>query len=405
MAETGEQRRPGGCDICNGCGRCIGLQQGVQIITAFGRIERVSLHNENKIRLVTADLGTTTIAMQLHREDGGVEADYVAVNPQTIYGADVISRIQAAENRMHALAMQRAVRTELEKGLDSFREKLAAGERLQMVLAGNTTMIYLLMGYDTTELGQAPFHASRLEAVETQIGGIPCHIMEGISAFVGGDITAGIIACGMAESREPMLLIDLGTNGEMALGCRERILSCSAAAGPAFEGGANRGIWGADMVSLLARLRREGLVDETGLLREPFFSDGIRVGGVRISQASIRAVQLAKAAIMAGVASLLQQYGIRAEEVERLILAGGFGYYLKPEDAVEIGLIPQALEEKAASGGNTALQGALRRGEKLLKSGTGMKWTNEKLFIESFNLAEHSGFQKYYMDAMEIKKM
>lgn len=397
--------RLGICDVCTGCGRCAGRQQGMQVVTASGFGGSVKLHNKKGIRLVTADVGSTTIAMQLHREDGSVEADYVTVNPQTVYGADVISRIQAAENRMHALAMQRAVRNELEKGIEQFRQKLAEGEGLQMVLAGNTTMIYLLMGYDTMQLGQAPFHAGHLGAVETQIGGIPCHIIEGLSAFVGGDITAGILACGMLESREPVLLIDLGTNGEMALGCTEYLTVCSTAAGPAFEGGVNRGIWGADMVSILAGLRRKGLVDETGLLQEPYFTTGIRIRGVKVSQSSIRAVQLAKAAIMAGIKILLQQHGMEAEDVGRLVLAGGFGYYLKPEDAQEIGLIPQALAGKAVSGGNTALGGALRTGEKLLAGDSANILEDTGITAESLDLAQHPSFQEYFVDAMEIRKV
>lgn len=405
MAGDEDGIRLGICDVCTGCGRCAGRQQGMKVVTASGFGGSVKLHNKKGIRLVTADVGSTTIAMQLHREDGSVEADYVTVNPQTVYGADVISRIQAAENRMHALAMQRAVRNELEKGIEQFRQKLAEGEGLQMVLAGNTTMIYLLMGYDTMQLGQAPFHAGHLGAVETQIGGIPCHIIEGLSAFVGGDITAGILACGILESREPVLLIDLGTNGEMALGCTEYLTVCSTAAGPAFEGGVSRGIWGADMVSILAGLRRKGLVDETGLLQEPYFTTGIRIRGVKVSQSSIRAVQLAKAAIMAGIKILLQQHGMEAEDVGRLVLAGGFGYYLKPEDAQEIGLIPQALAGKAVSGGNTALGGALRTGEKLLAGDSANILEDTGITAESLDLAQHPSFQEYFVDAMEIRKV
>ena len=110
----------------------------------------------------------------------------------------------------------------LEKGLERFSRELAEGESLSMVLAANTTMTYLFMGWDAEELGQAPFEASRLGAVERQVAGVPCFVFPGLSAFVGGDIAAGIYACRMEEREELTLLVDLGTNGEMVLGNRHR---------------------------------------------------------------------------------------------------------------------------------------------------------------------------------------
>lgn len=429
-----EQKGPR-CRVCMGCGQCPGVTAGGAVTadkdggdskalhvladSAFARETAGAFGGD--VRLVTADVGTTTVAMLLHGADGTVEDRYVALNPQADYGADVISRIRAAEDEDKAGDMRRKILGVLKQGLDRFRKKLAAGESLKLVLAANTTMTYLLMGWDTSELGRAPFRASRLEAVETDIGGVPCFVFPGISAFVGGDIVAGMYACGMAEEDGITLLIDLGTNGELVLGGSKRRIACATAAGPAFEGGVNRGVWGADMISRLAALRRAGLLDETGLLAEECFENGVRVGNVHVTQVAVRAVQLAKGAIAAGIEVLLDKYGIGAKQVDRVVLAGGFGYYLCPEDAAEIRLLPEGLAGKAVAGGNTALSGVLRAGRKLLapqRSGlcnmdgrAGYRTAAGDLSEELqklihgtgvLNLAEESNFTERYLDFINL---
>lgn len=423
------------CRVCTGCGLCPGVTAGravtaekngsdtevLNVLTDSAFVRETTGAFGGDVRLVTADVGTTTVAMLLHGADGAVEDRYVALNPQADYGADVISRIRAAEDENKAGDMRRKILGVLEHGLDRFREKLAAGESLQLVLVANTTMTYLLMGWDTSELGRAPFRASRLEAVETDIGGVPCFVFPGMSAFVGGDIVAGMYACGMAEQDGITLLIDLGTNGELVLGGRDRRIACATAAGPAFEGGVNRGVWGADMISRLAALRRAGLLDETGLLAEECFENGVRVGNVHVTQDAVRAVQLAKGAIAASIEVLLDKYGIGAKQVDRVVLAGGFGYYLRPKDAAEIGLLPEGLADKAVAGGNTALSGVLKAGGKLLamrrggicamdgRNGCGRAIGDlaeelQKLIhgTEVLNLAEEPDFTERYLNFINL---
>lgn len=398
------------CQICTGCGLCPGITPAgssagaVHVLAedAFGR-ECGPIRGGNR-RLAAADIGTTTVAMLLFEKDGSVRDRFVAVNPQTAWGADVISRIRAAEDRAAADKMREEIRQVLEQGLRRFALCLEPGESLYLVLAANTAMSYLLMGWDTAELGQAPFYASRLSGGSITLGGTSCFLYPGLSAFVGGDILAGIFACGMEEKEEITLLIDLGTNGEMAIGNRRRRISCATAAGPAFEGGVNRGIWGADMVSLLARLRREGAMDETGLLADPYFDTGIRIGNVQVTQEAVRSVQLAKAAIRAGTEILLKRYGIGADEVDRVVLAGGFGYYLKPADAAAIGLIPEELAGKACPGGNTALAGCLKAGRQILEE-ENAEGLEELLAAiasgtEVINLAEEEDFGELYIGQM-----
>ncbi len=409
------------CRICTGCGLCPGVissawqnrnltesGQGIHVLAEdalYG--EKTPLPGDGHVRLVTADVGTTTIAMLLYDRDGRVTDRYVSVNPQTKYGADVISRIRAAEKKELAQDMGRLVQEVLERGIRRFQRQLAQGEKLFMVLAANTTMTYLLMGWETRELGYAPFTARHLSAAHRMFAGVPCIVFPGISAFVGGDMVAGIHACKMAHGQELTLLVDLGTNGEMVLGNRDRKIACATAAGPAFEGGVNKGIWGADMVSLLARLRQEGILDETGLMRDAFFETGIRIGNVHVTQEAVRSVQLAKAAIAAGIEILLECYGVRPEAVDRLVLAGGFGYYLDPLSAVEIGLLPGKLADRVVIGGNTVLTGTLLAGRKLLMGGKDellaeLSETVER--TEVINLALQPGFEERYVGAMKINK-
>lgn len=398
-------RKGSKCHICTGCGSCFGENAGYHVLTAElwndGMENPISRNGE---RLVTVDVGTTTIAMLLHRRDGGVADEYVTVNPQVCHGADVLSRIRAAEDPEVMREMEGQIKEVLVRGVEQFRKQIDSGESLRMVLAANTTMVYLLMGWNPKELGEAPFRARRLEGVATTIAGVPCYILPGQSAFVGGDITAGILASDMSEKEEITLLIDLGTNGEIVLGNRNGMLSCSTAAGPAFEGGVNRGIWGADMVSILARLRKEGIIDETGLLAEPYFEQGIRVGKVCVTREAVRALQLAKAAVAAGIRILVQEYGITLTEIDRVILSGGFGYHLNPEDGALIGLLPQELTGKTVPGGNTALKGALQVGKWLL-SGMDeavLKERTETLQVKNINLAENPRFSEYYIEAISF---
>ena len=427
MSENAEVKSGLRCHICTGCGLCPGITPKgsgsgrLHILTAGADLQGEGMRG----KLVAIDIGTTTVAMLLYDREGQVADRYVAVNPQTAYGADVLSRIRAAEKqgadgkRDAAEKMQAMVRRELETGLARFAKKVEPGEKLLAVIAANTTMSYLFLGRNPKELGRAPFTATHLGAVQNELAGVPCLLLPGMSAFVGGDITAGVYGAGMAEREEITLLIDLGTNGELVLGNRHRRIACATAAGPAFEGGVNKGIWGADMVSLLATLKRRGILDVTGLLAEPYFETGIRIGNVCVTKEAVRAVQLAKAAVAAGIEILLDRYGITASQVDRVILAGGFGYYLHPEDAAEIGLLPKELAKKAVSGGNMALAGSRRAGRELLEEmssecGYGADETGfraqvikqlEKLAsaTEVLNLAECPEFEISYIEKLNLE--
>ncbi len=411
------------CDLCTGCGRCFSGNEDLQIITGnklnenFQK-EKRSYADDEMIcsnsckKIIAADIGTTTVAMVLYDAAGREEDRFATVNPQVEYGADVLSRIQAARNPQSARKMQKQVLDVLAEGVRRFRRKQ---EEMQsyLVIGANTAMVYLLCGFDPEELGHAPFAASHLAAVPITVEGVEGIILPGISAFVGSDVLAGIYACGMTQRQEITLFIDLGTNGEMALGNCEGVTAGSAAAGPAFEGGASRGIWGADMVHLTARLLREGILDETGLMSETYFERGVRIGDVLVTQKSIRELQLAKAAVAAGIRLLAESYGLESlEQVDRVVLAGGFGYYLRAEDAVRIGLLPEVLEKKVISAGNTVLAGLCKYGLfcDFCSENCGMS-TGEaygKLqeiagLVKVINLAEQENFAESYLEAMYLR--
>lgn len=396
------------CEVCVGCGRCVSGKR-MHMITEnrlAAQFPPLQLPPGEMRRLICVDIGTTTVAMQLYDPGGRVLHEFARVNPQTLYGADVLSRIQTCEQGFHLRIMQSQIREVLKEGLEEMKAFLKPGEQPVLVVAGNTTMNYLFMGWDPRELGQAPFNAGHLEETRTLIGEIPCVVLPGFSAFVGGDILAGVLACRMEQQKELTLLVDLGTNGEMVLGNRDRMLACATAAGPAFEGGVNKGVWGADMVQLIARLRQRQLVDETGLLAEPYFEKGIRIGDVTVTERSIRAIQLAKAAIAAGIRILMKEYGIEGQwsAIGKVVLAGGFGYYLDPKDAVQIGLLPEAFLEKTIAGGNTALAGAYRYGAELLLQDRAQDGIGElKNTVSVLNLAQHPDFDRIYIDYLNLE--
>ncbi len=378
MAENAKRE----CDICVGCGRC-GLPAEDSLCVVTESFLKSDIKQRNNFAqgdgvvavdkdsglvadetmqegdFVVVDIGTTTIAMELYSAMGEKMAEYVCPNPQRIFGADVISRIQAAENPMNSRQMQALVKNALEVGLEKFATKAECINKMYVV--GNTTMLYLLLGYDTTPLGCAPFQADYLQGELLQVGGVEAVTLPGLSAFVGADILAGVLVCEMYEKEEISLLIDLGTNGEMVLGNRNKMLACSTAAGPVFDGLCNKDgkvVWGADVIALVARLLEDGLVDETGLLVEPYFDKGIDIGGVHITQDVIRRLQTAKAAIVAGIECMAKEYGIGdLKQIKKVYLAGGLGYFLKEEAAIQIGLLPAQFRGRVLSVGNSALAG------------------------------------------------
>lgn len=348
------------------------------------------------------DIGTTTVAMR--GMCGGREiGSYAALNPQRMYGADVVSRIGAGMQG-HAEEMREQILSCLTDGFGLITQQCGKAPSY-MVIAANPTMVHLLCGDSVEPLSAFPFEPVNIKTQQIVVAGIPAYIICGISAFVGGDIVSGMAAIGLHKASDLQLFIDLGTNGEIVLGKKENFLCTATAAGPAFEGNASADLMGADLIQAAAGLLEEGWMDAHGLLREPYFSEGIECSGAHITQESIRELQKAKAAIRTGVELLLERYGAAPNEVSRVWLAGGFGYYLKPEAALRIGLLPKAFAGKIKAAGNTALQGACMLGGMLEKGGVdAFAACTEQLAHHSvyLNLAMQASFEKKYISNLDF---
>ena len=340
------------------------------------------------------DLGTTTLAAQLWDRSGRLLAQASCPNPQSPWGADVISRIQAAmEGQGKALAQ--AAR----QGISRLLLELAQGAGIPpdeidlAAVTGNTAMLTLLTETDPEPLSHAPFAPSRLfgETLPAAALGLPCSqaqvvLSPCVSAFVGGDVTTALLASSLCEGQGTKLLADIGTNGEIALWHEGKLTCASTAAGPAFEGaglsmgmegragaiahvraangqlwpqviggGEPQGLCGSGVIDALACLLELERMDETGLLEE----DPAPIAGqVCLSQRDVRMVQLAKSAVCAGLLTLLRREGVSLSQVEELVVAGGFGSYLNVKNAGRVGLLPPELVPRVRVAGNAALAGA-----------------------------------------------
>jgi uncharacterized 2Fe-2S/4Fe-4S cluster protein (DUF4445 family) len=376
---------------------------------------------------IAIDLGTTTIAAQMvDLATGIVLGVETALNPQARFGADVMSRVRAVLEGNDLTAMMRATLGALVARLAGRRKD----EVTEVVLVGNTVMHHLFSGCDLEPLSHVPFASPHLAARHFKPSELGWELPSGcvvrfercLGGFVGSDILAGIVAVEMGESEELIALVDLGTNGEIAIGNHERIVCASTAAGPAFEAGsirmgmravtgaishvarvANelratvigdvepRGICGSGLVDAVAAGLSAGDVVESGRI-----ADGTKklqiAGTVVLHQADIRELQLAKGAIAAGFRILLRKLGAEIGAVRKIYLAGAFGNYVRIESAIRIGLIEAPLAIVHAAG-NTALRGA----KSLLAS-------EEPVLpvIEHISLAADPHFQDEFVAAMSF---
>jgi uncharacterized 2Fe-2S/4Fe-4S cluster protein (DUF4445 family) len=449
-----ENLRAAGCKIaadCGGrgrCGRCavtvtgpVSGRDGAVLPADSERLlacrwyprgeVRVRLPDEEPMRVVldgasvlpgggqglgaAVDIGTTTLAVFLYDlESGALLAERGARNAQRPYGADVISRIRFCAEPDGLLLLGGAVRAQISEALaglccDAGR---GLGEITALAVAGNTVMEHLFCGLDPTPIGVSPFTPQSLfgdiQPASRFLPGLPdgaeLYVCPAVAGYVGGDITAGLLSSGAYRSEETVLFLDIGTNGEMALGNRDGFVCCAAAAGPAFEGaeiacgmeaapgaidrvwfdGADvafttiggapvRGICGSGLVDAIAALLESGAILPSGRLctdgsafeavrrRGRKSPDGERLyltPDVFLSAGDIRSVQLAKAALRAGMETLLRLRGMQSSDIARVLVAGGFGAYLNLGSACRIGLLPPAAEKIARHIGNAAGAGA-----------------------------------------------
>ena len=369
------------------------------------------------------DIGTTTVALRIYDlADGMVVGSAAALNPQRSVAADVMGRIDAACHGQSEL-----LKKQITECIEALLKKAVAGREITvdaLVLSGNTTMLYLLVGRDPSSLATAPFEADTLFDTETEILGIPAYLPPCMGAFVGADITEALLAGGICGKDGTYLLCDIGTNGEIALLKDGSLFVTSTAAGPAFEGvgissgcmgisGAIDRVWaengtlrfttiddqppiglcGSGLIDAVAAALSVELIDETGAMEE----DEIDLGGILLLPEDVRALQLAKAAIAAGIDTLLDEAGVSADDIDECVIAGGFGSHLNPASAAAIGLLPATLVPRIRTIGNGSLDGA-----SLTLLDTGKKDTLRAIAASAklVNLGGNPKFNAYYIDKM-----
>lgn len=365
---------------------------------------------------VAIDIGTTTVAAYLVEfapmgHDTGSAARVISstscLNSQRTYGADVIARIDHTLRAKDGLSeLASLIRADVRRLIDSLVTEINAAPATlrEISVVGNTTMLHLFAAVDPAGIATAPFTPAFVEARRGPATdyGLPYPRAElllapSVAGYVGADLVAAAAAVGLEQKEKPCLLLDLGTNGEMALGDRFGVTACATAAGPAFEGAAIScglggvagavdrldwdasgrlayttiadapaiGICGSGIIDAAACLIRASLADDTGALVDPWATNGYPLapgsgGHLRFTQADVRQIQLAKAAVAAGIATMLRDRGLDYEDIDTVYLAGGFGSYLRPESAAAIGLIPPPLLSKVEAVGNAAGHGAVR---------------------------------------------
>ena len=366
---------------------------------------------------VAMDLGTTTVVGTLmNLKTGMAEAVRSTLNGQAPFGADVISRISHGMQGDEAKTELRdAVLRTINTILSELYESAGVGrDRVyELVIVGNATMLHLLLGIDATPISMMPFtpaftdplYVPALDAgIDIHAGGY-VQTLPVVGAYVGADIVAGIMATGLAREDKMRVFVDVGTNGEIVLGSLKRVLCTAAPAGPAFEGSqircgmrategaiegvtltdhvelqviggdiAPRGICGSGLVDTVAQLRLAGLLDAGGKMRSreeapehPLSDRLIMVDGVRafllaenvyLTQRDVRELQFGKGSIATGIKVLMDVMGVRATDLDEVLLGGSFGSYLNPESAKIIGLVPAVDVDHILSVGNTAGEGA-----------------------------------------------
>ena len=385
-------------------------------------------HTEDECFGVAVDLGTTTIvAVLMDLRDGRELAVTAAMNPQINEGDDVISRITKTREDPAALAaLQAAAVNEINRLIAEAAEQ--AGIRTDRIydvtVAGNTTMLHLFCGLSPAALGELPFPPvySRALCVPASALGLQIHdggkvyVFPVIGGFVGGDTVAGILATSLHTSEDPVLFVDVGTNGEIVLAHAGRLLATSTAAGPAFEGAritagmratdgaiekishsgedllynvigntAPSGICGTALIDVTAEMLRLGVLDSSGRVLAASEVDAAVPGPIRerlheqdgqvdfllvaaaetstgtalyLRQRDIRELQLATGAIRAGIRIMLRRAELEPEDLARVLIAGGFGNFIRRSNACRIGLLPPLPRERVQFVGNASSMGA-----------------------------------------------
>ena len=407
---------------------------------------------------VAIDIGTTTLVAYLLDLETGIQLEQVAtLNPQVVFGEDIMSRLTYAVKEDEGINILREkVIEKINELISTLCETSGTSTRqiARVAVVGNTAMHHLFLGLDLTTLVKAPYNPSMYDALTTEaskyglknISSAELYCAPNIAGFVGGDNVAFILSQRFDMLEGTALGIDIGTNGEIVLSVSGELYCCSAAAGSAFEGATishgmrgqegaiehvrihdrnqrpeivtignapPRGICGSGIVDLVAELRKTEILDSNGRLGESkrvitdptiglsyIIVNEDELGSDRkilFTQKDVRQVQLAKSAVYTGSQILMQEANVKITDLKTLFLAGAFGNYLNPRSAIDIGLLPNISEELVISVGNAAGEGA-----KILLLSSERRKLVEKLVntVHYVELANHEGFSKAFINAL-----
>lgn len=401
---------------------------------------------------IAIDIGTTTMVCRLHDlSSGALVGASARVNPQVVYGGDVIARITACMEG-HLDDLCDLLRNALDEMIDFLCAEagIKRSEIHDVAIVANTVIEHLAARLSPVTIGVSPFEPLSYfgDTIPLKPVAKAAYFAPALSGYIGGDITAGILAAGFHTSDTMHVFLDLGTNGELAIGSKDKMTCCATAAGPVFEGaniyfgmpardGAISGvtfdgshvditvigdekpvgICGTGLVEAIACMLEQGIIDESGRILEDDELDehlhsfvGTHDGSpvfyltedksVFITQADVRNLQLAKAAICAGIYTLMDAHDLSCDDIGAVLVAGGFGSYLNIEAAARIGLFPPELLDRARSVGNTAIEGA-----SMLLTSLECRTEIDEIATASeyIELSTCSAFNTFYMECMAFE--
>jgi len=367
--------------------------------SANGKLPAAAIKDRPSRSGIALDIGTTTVSARLVDLDTSTALDTISeLNDQRSFGADVISRIGAARNGK-TKDLFTLINRQTERIINSFKHRWDIPKIEKLAVSANTTMLHLFLNVDPSSMGELPFTPVFLEERELKGEALSLSVedvivLPSIAAFIGADISAGLTALDILDTVKapgPSYFIDVGTNGEMAICNNGNIYCCSTAAGPAFEGaeiscgvggikGAISGvkpaedktaglslttignvppvgICGSGLVDAVAVMLKQGIIDETGFMLGPTKEFNL-APGVSISDRDIRQFQLAKSAILSGIKILCKSAGLKPADIKSVFVAGGFGFYINKQNAVDSGIFPREFLDPLSVCGNLSLQGA-----------------------------------------------
>ncbi len=362
-----------------------------EIFSSSGLSEAVKDANDNDDVFLCLDIGTSTLALaKISKADGKALKIFTQTNAQRIFGADIISRIDYCKKNTVA-----PLKDTLINQINIMLEEIEASKPCPLFVAGNTCMLHFFFGKDASSLGAYPYTPVFLEAQSvsgedlglkniTEVFSLPC-----ISAFVGADLTAGLGFVEKPKDNKYNVLVDLGTNAEILLFSKDKLLCTSAAAGPCFEGGnisygmsasdgaiysfsidengdkkyktignsLPEGICGTGLFDIVTVLLKENIIDETGYMSEEEFKI---TENVSFFQKDVRQFQLAKSAVRSAITTLMKLENISFDEIDTLYISGGFSQELNINNAIFTGLLPKEVKEKIKALNNTSLSGTIK---------------------------------------------